>query len=421
MIMKLLQPASVRHFVLSFCLIVVGTVSHSESSLPELLSQLEKVQQDDNATFEELEAASQAMEQIVIEFPSSDAAVSILLEEPYNGLDFSTLAMRLSSIEQDRGPECLRASLDSQLASDLEVSIDLNEAGSLTGLPDLLQPSQPSSEARLDYLRVVAALDECAPYGGVYAEGAYQVTFSSEGSVAFQSIATTETVTDNVDTVSIQPVDDIVQNNGYPPEFSLTSVETEQGLALTRQNVRDIQARLLVIDIDPNGVDGVVGSGTRAAISRWQESLGVSETGYLNALQLQRLRDDTQTELGLWLQDASNARVYEPPAPVSLTPSRMSGNWQYTTTCGRTSRLGELQITGSFSVNHTGGNNYSGRMTNSQGFRGDFRGTLSGRNVTGEVNFGLLVGRVSFSARVDDQRLIMRGRDSNGCSFYASR
>jgi hypothetical protein len=35
------------------------------------------------------------------------------------------------------------------------------------------------------------------------------------------------------------------------------------------------------------------------------------------------------------------------------------------------------------------------------------------------VNWGLLLGKVQVTGRVADEKLVISGRDSNRCSFYA--
>ncbi|WP_234218640.1 peptidoglycan-binding domain-containing protein [Ruegeria pomeroyi] len=203
--------------------------------------------------------------------------------------------------------------------------------------------------------------------------------------------------------------------------LSLTTEETEKALQLDRQAVRDIQARLLVLGHDPNGIDGRIGNGTRGAIRSWQSSVAAPPTGYLDAGQLASLKTASESILALWLQNEKNARMYEPPPPIALTPSRVSGRWTYVTNCGPRSKVGRAKINGVMAVRHAGGNRYTGNLSNSQGLRARFDARLSGRTVSSVANFGLLIGKVRLTAQVDDHQLVMRGRDSNGCSFYASK
>lgn len=195
----------------------------------------------------------------------------------------------------------------------------------------------------------------------------------------------------------------------------------EAAMNLAVQDYRDIQARLTVLGFDPNGVDGKPGKGTRSAISRWQSVHAVQDTGYLNDAQLNLLKEESGELLVIWLQNKENARLYEPPPPIALGPANLSGNWRYTTTCGRNSRIGQAKISGVFAIAHKGGSSYSGRINNSQGFRGTLNGSISNRRFEAEVNWGLLLGRVQVTGYIADYKLTMSGRDSNGCSVYARK
>ena len=206
--------------------------------------------------------------------------------------------------------------------------------------------------------------------------------------------------------------------NRYAP----ANVDTEKALGFEKKDIRDLQARLLVSGYDPNGVDGAIGKGTRSAIRSWQASIGAVETGYMSADLLALLKESSQAGLTAWLQESTNARKYEPPPPIAIGPGNLPGRWSYVTNCGKNSKFRQkMRITGTLSMKHAGGRNYSGTLSNSQGFRGRVSATLRGRSVSAVTNFGLLIGKVSLKARVDDHQLVLRGRDSNGCSFYASK
>ena len=59
--------------------------------------------------------------------------------------------------------------------------------------------------------------------------------------------------------------------------------EVEKGLDLSREERRLIQMGLAATGHDPGPADGMIGSGTRGAIRRWQGSRREIETGYLDA------------------------------------------------------------------------------------------------------------------------------------------
>lgn len=63
----------------------------------------------------------------------------------------------------------------------------------------------------------------------------------------------------------------------------------EQALNLSRDQRRNIQRALTLIDFNTRGIDGIFGRGTRAAIGAFQEAQGFEPTGYLNREQIRRL------------------------------------------------------------------------------------------------------------------------------------
>lgn len=63
----------------------------------------------------------------------------------------------------------------------------------------------------------------------------------------------------------------------------------EEALGLTREARRQIQRDLSILDIDPKGIDGLFGRGSRNAIAAWQRQNGEAATGYLTAAQIATL------------------------------------------------------------------------------------------------------------------------------------
>ncbi len=68
----------------------------------------------------------------------------------------------------------------------------------------------------------------------------------------------------------------------------------EQSLDLTRDQRRDIQRDLSLLEYNTRGIDGIFGRGTRAAVSDWQRANNFDPTGFLNRDQITRL--DAQAE-----------------------------------------------------------------------------------------------------------------------------
>lgn len=65
-------------------------------------------------------------------------------------------------------------------------------------------------------------------------------------------------------------------------------------LKLSRDDRKQIQRDLTILEHDPRGVDGLFGPATRRAISSWQLANRFSETGFLDRRQLDLLRDQAQ-------------------------------------------------------------------------------------------------------------------------------
>ena len=63
----------------------------------------------------------------------------------------------------------------------------------------------------------------------------------------------------------------------------------EEALNLSRDQRREIQRDLTLLEYEPRGIDGIFGPGSRAAIRRWQEANAFEVTSYLTREQITRL------------------------------------------------------------------------------------------------------------------------------------
>jgi peptidoglycan hydrolase-like protein with peptidoglycan-binding domain len=63
----------------------------------------------------------------------------------------------------------------------------------------------------------------------------------------------------------------------------------EESLNLSRDQRREIQQNLTLLEFNTRGIDGIFGSATRSAITNWQQQNGYSQTSYLTAEQISRL------------------------------------------------------------------------------------------------------------------------------------
>ena len=76
---------------------------------------------------------------------------------------------------------------------------------------------------------------------------------------------------------------------GIQNDPAIRAEAEENGLGLTRQDRRGVQTHLTNLGYNTNGIDGIFGAGTRAAIARWQEANGAEPTGFLNGRQINLL------------------------------------------------------------------------------------------------------------------------------------
>lgn len=88
----------------------------------------------------------------------------------------------------------------------------------------------------------------------------------------------------------------------------------EEGLTLTRDQRRNIQRNLSLLDFNPRGIDGVFGPGTRGAITNWQQENGFTQTSYLtneqiNRIEAQAARRSAQLEAEAERQRQEQARL----------------------------------------------------------------------------------------------------------------
>lgn len=370
---------------------------------------------EDEARMEAMQQVRANIDRIFAEYPESAVANRLREEASPGGMDLAALPD--AGLHKQTPEACISAAMGQVPSQPIAVIFALDREGRMEGIPRLDSPAEADAAVRQDFLSLTAAIDSCAPLNLEPGEAEVRVTLTAAGNVDLATLGGEKTP------------DDIAPDAASPPLPALTALaapppatEAEEAtLELDRQDIRDVQARLFVLGFDPNGIDGMVGRGTRAALSAWQDSIGVAPTGYLNASQLATLTRASEVLLSAWREDPENDRLYLPPPPIALGPGNVSGAWRFTSTCGPNSRLGKLRITGELDIRHAGGNNYRGTARQSQGFRGQFSGRLEGRRVVGQINWGLLVGRVKLNGRIADQDLVMNGRDSNNCRFYAAR
>ncbi|WP_272011541.1 peptidoglycan-binding domain-containing protein [Roseovarius sp. ZX-A-9] len=269
------------------------------------------------------ESVRSILNKIVEDYPASDLAVQIILKDEIEGLDVARLDQFLAEQDQEtetsltettpnvvpeapkgevaavlpedgqtlefsepyidtlepelQRAECVARTFTATSTSELQLKLLVGEGGIIEGLPELIAPVSPSSEERSDYLSLIAALDDCAPFESLIFGGEFVATTSSDGSVVFVS---------SID--------------------SQTSEITENDLKLTRDTRREIQRRLTLIGHDTKGVDGSLGKNSRTAIIEWQIANKLLPTGYLNDSQISALKEDSAEEYAAWEKEEAS-------------------------------------------------------------------------------------------------------------------
>ncbi|MCE8517130.1 peptidoglycan-binding protein [Ruegeria pomeroyi] len=432
-------------------MMLVGMPANAQDSAESLFAEAQAIYSGQETSSSELNQMKLLFDRIVEQYPSSDLAVAILLQETVDGFDLAQFASQLdrttetpegvSASQTDSQDEqknfsivprdCISTSFGEAPNQQILVLVELDANGHVLGVPELVLPENPNALERRSFLSLVGAIDECAPFMTDQFAGGFHAFVSKEGSVTLTGLAQTPRMeaaerpsshfskqSGNSNKNKISP-NEVASN--VPAQLPPASPQSEAAMELDEGAIRDIQARLLVLGLDPNGIDGIVGSGFRDAVKKWQAYVGTEINGYLNVEQVAALKIQSKPALEAWLSDPENERLYNPPPPIAIGPGNVSGSWRFTSNCGSKSRIGKVKITGVLSIGHAGGNRYSGRARNSQGMNGNFQGQLTGRRMNGEINWGFLIGRVQFRGTFADQKLVISGRDTNGCSFYAAK
>ena len=91
------------------------------------------------------------------------------------------------------------------------------------------------------------------------------------------------------------PVADPPLTNEEPGEAAPQQIE--EALNLSRAMRKEIQERLTILEYDTKGIDGVLGPGSRAAITAWQEKNGFRGTGFVTPDQIAKLAAQTDSKL----------------------------------------------------------------------------------------------------------------------------
>jgi hypothetical protein len=80
---------------------------------------------------------------------------------------------------------------------------------------------------------------------------------------------------------------------------------TENDLALSNRDRVLLQRKLWLLGYDPQGVDGIFGPKSRAAISGWQDAQGLPATGYLDGEQIAQINGTSGELYARWIASRS--------------------------------------------------------------------------------------------------------------------
>ena len=108
----------------------------------------------------------------------------------------------------------------------------------------------------------------------------------------------------------------------YSPEE-----QAERDLNLTRDERRDVQRNLTILGHDPRGVDGLFGPASRNAIGSWQRANFYDVSGFLDAGQIQKLREQGRIKAEELAREAERQAALERERDIAF--------WQQTGVTGR--------------------------------------------------------------------------------------
>lgn len=90
-----------------------------------------------------------------------------------------------------------------------------------------------------------------------------------------------------------------------PAQFAMV---TEEALALSGRDRREVQIRLSLLRHDPKGADGIFGPNTRSAIMAMQRAADLPETGFLDARAVDFLARETDRSYRRWARAEAQRR-----------------------------------------------------------------------------------------------------------------
>jgi len=344
------------------------------------------------------------LDRVIDEYPASDEALNLLLgvlvgtidtamidaalkqseSAPAQSSGTSTMAPTLAAPQQpatlsDRLASCFAAAADNSVAGDrptpLVVRAALDQAGGITGLPDLVDPAVPEAGSRRRFLRVLSALDACAPYDLTETTSVLSVTIQSDGTFV----------------VGRQPV----------PQLEALPAKSEKELIAAEQ------VELNRMRCGAGTPDGVAGSKTKRALR-----IFASVTGTLID------PDAPASEATLSILKAQTNPVCTSRWVVANVPAAAAGGWNYTAICPML--FVRVRVTGYFNLRAAGPGEFSGSISNSQGMNGSIYARVSGSNVSAEIRWSG-ASPTAASLYTSTSSFTLSGTDTVGCKISARK
>jgi len=199
------------------------------------------------------------------------------------------------------------ASPDTEVAEGDIVALDiqLNTEGDIDALPDVHINTPPTAGERALLKAATMAILTCAPFTVVGQDQAIHGTFTItvlKTGLAISSVSANFVRLPPVDATTENTVENASSQNSekFTEAFGRADVITEAELAFSKTRRKEIQRRLVLLNYNTRGVDGVFGAGTRAAIENWQADNDFLVTGFLNKLQADRLFETSQQAYATW-------------------------------------------------------------------------------------------------------------------------
>ncbi|EEW23679.1 Peptidoglycan-binding domain 1 protein [Rhodobacter ferrooxidans] len=310
------------------------------------------------------------IDKIATHYPASHAALAILLGKKVGTVDPMALDAELTALGSNaatatgttapaaapladplfkRINQCLTApNLPAVAVGDAKVKLRLQTGadGAISGMPGLIEPVSPNAPERQLFNRSLLGLGACIELIASQHNSIVEFSVSAQG-VIDGSVLRTEVAPPQPNTApssTVSSTDPAVNASQPSLDWAPATSQTQDTLNLKRPDIAEIQARLMAMSYDPEGIDGLTGAGFRSALGLWQTSAGIPSTGYLDGPQLDRLKVDSESAFDLWKANSDHFKLLSKASAAPKTGVRRSHNGWYRATGGSYCRRGKLGL-----------------------------------------------------------------------------